>query len=56
MEVPSHGSARRRRVCDGRLALGLGQECFSAAAQATEQPHSGSPLLSPYGEGLENVP
>ena len=38
--VPSHGSERRRRVCDGRLALGLEQECFSAAANTTEQPYS----------------
>ena len=46
MVVLCHGCTRRRLECDGRLALGEGQECYSVATPVTEQSSSGSSLLS----------
>ena len=51
LDVLSPGSTRRRRECDGRLALWEGQKCYSAATPATERSSSRSPLLSSSAEG-----
>jgi len=51
LKVSSLWPARRRLCIDGRWSLGSEQRTLSAAPRATEQPFSGSALLTSHEEG-----